>query len=637
MRPATRLLLTPLLLLLLVATAAAEDFSTTAVFAFAPAPGPDVVKDPNKELRATENLAVRPNGAAEFYLYAHNPAKVQKTYLVDLKGAPGTGLSARTKVTIPAGQWVRVRLPKPAPPAPPPPVAVVPAPAAPAAEKQPAPAPPPPGSELAASKGQFLFTLRLLADDGTPVKDAAGDPYGREVAVTVVSPEAYIAPPVGTITQIDTLTRVAVTVSPKLNEAKQPVFVGAADLKLSFPPQLALTKAVVREGFYRRSLPAEAGAKAKLVGMVEGAGTEVRAHVAVDGVERAFIYKPAPAASTDAGKLIRDPLQAVWVYPAAGYAPAAATQPVTSFPVRVEADNPPPDATLELWVRPAGSTDDPTVNEVVRLGGPREERAWLDPAGPVDQGVLITNRSRDWVRGLDVFALRGKQEIVAVMTTRGPTGPVRVKSPPLLLTIDATPPDRVTIGKLAAKHVKGKPLPVRASAADPETRVVKATFFLGKPLDDGKLPPDAILAEGKPLGVIPNVWTADLPLPADKRGEGYVGVIFVNEVGLATMRTQRIELVDAPPPFGAIDGVVMVGDRPQPGLVVSLRDGEGKEKMVGKTDDTGKFKFEKVIPGTYTVASAKPTSSYPFAGVAPVQVEADKRAKVAVPMSKQVR
>ena len=48
-----RLLFAPLLLAGFVASAAAQDFSTTTVFTFAPAPGPDVVADPNTELKAT--------------------------------------------------------------------------------------------------------------------------------------------------------------------------------------------------------------------------------------------------------------------------------------------------------------------------------------------------------------------------------------------------------------------------------------------------------------------------------------------------------------------------------------------------------------------------------------------------------
>src|SRR5262249_37699894 len=157
-----------------------------------------------------------------------------------------------------------------------------------------------------------------------------------------------------------------------------------------------------------------------------------------------------------------------------------------------------------------------------------------------------------------------------------------------------------------------------------------------KPLDDGKLPPDAILADGTPVADKPGLWEALIPLPPEKRGEAIIGVVFVNEVGLATTKTQRVELIDAPPPAGAIDGVVLIGERPQPGVVVSLR-ADGKEKVTATTNDKGMFKFENVPVGNYTVVSARPDSSYGFAGATPVQVELERRSKVVVAMTKQVK
>lgn len=636
MRFATRLLLAPVLLLAMAATVPAQDFSNTAVFTFAPRPGPDEVKDANRDLSATENIALRPNTAAEVYLYAFNPAKVQKTYLVDVTAPPGTKLSAQAKVTIPAERWVRVRLPKPAAPAVPAPAAPLPTPPG---ANQPVPESLPPGSELLVADGRFSFTLRLLNEDKTEVLDADGKPYGRSVAVTVLQPADYIAAPSGTLTQSDNLAQVVVTVEPRVNEKKVPAFIGSADVRLSFPPQMLFRGAIVREGFYRRTLVSEAKGftPVKLAGAVENPGTELRVNVGVDGFDRAFIYKPAPATSVDAGKLVRDSDRAIRVYPSAGYAINTATQPVSAFPVRVEADNAPRDAALELWVRRAGDGDDASLNEVIKLGGPREERAWLDTAGPLDQGFLVSNRSRDWQKPIDLSALRGRQEVVAVMTIKGATGQTQVKSEPLAVTIDATPPVGVTFGTLPAKHVKGKPLPVRASVADPETRVAKAVFFLGKPLDDGKLPPDAVLVDGKPVADKVGVWEAEIPLAPEKKGEAIIGVVFTNEVGLATTKTQRVELIDAPPPSGAIDGVILIGERPQPGVVVSLRAADGKEKATTTTSDKGTFKFENVPIGNYTVASARPDSSYGFAGSAPVQVELERRAKVAVTLTKQVK
>ena len=41
-----------------------------------------------------------------------------------------------------------------------------------------------------------------------------------------------------------------------------------------------------------------------------------------------------------------------------------------------------------------------TQREVVRVGGTREERVWVEPAGP-GEGVLVTNKLRDWTVPLE--------------------------------------------------------------------------------------------------------------------------------------------------------------------------------------------------------------------------------------------
>lgn len=633
MKPSPRFLLAPVVLIAATAlTATAQDFSLTPVFTFLPAPAADEVTNP-KDLGGVPNLEVRPNANAEFYLYAFNPKKVEKTYIVEVRGGPKTGLAVQTKVKLAPEKWTRIRLPKPAPPTAPPAAPAPAAPAAPGAQPAPAPEPPPPGSELFPVDRNFSFTIRLLAEDGKPETDPEGKPYGRVVGVTVQRPEDYIDQPKGEVTLRDTLTQVRVEVQGKPN------FTGTSAVRLDFPQQAALLGAVVREGFYRRTLTAEPGSKtppkATLVGAVENAGPGLRVDVGVDGFERAFIYKPAPAGELDAGQLKRVSEKEVRVFPAAGFATAAATQPVPRFLVRIEPDNDPKDATLELWVRQPGAGDSADVNEVIKLGGTRDERVWLDLAGPTDQGLLVTSKLRDWVTGIDLTALRGQQEVVAVMKVPNITTPI--KSPPLLLTIDATPPEKVEFAKLPAKHIKGKPLPVQVSAIDRDTKIEKAVFFLGKPLEDGKLPPDAVKVDGVQSPTDPKVWTADIPLPPEKRGEVFIGVVFTDQVGLTTTRTQRVELIDAPPPAGNIAGVVMIGELPQPGLVVSLRDGDGKEKATTTTDDKGKFKFEKVAPGNYTVASSRKDSSYGSAGSAPVQVEVDKTAKVTLPLKKNAK
>jgi hypothetical protein len=293
--------------------------------------------------------------------------------------------------------------------------------------------------------------------------------------------------------------------------------------------------------------------------------------------------------------------------------------------VRIETDNDTPDATLQLWVQPAGSTD-ATQRELQRLPGTRDERAWADAAGPLDGGVLVSNRLRDWVRPVDLSALRGDVEVVAVLTVPG-KAEAEARFP---LRIDDTPPRFVEFGDVEPRRlVKGNPVGVSATAEDRESDIVRAYFFVGRPLDDGTPPPDAPKFEAALTPAKgPFQWTAtaQIPVPADKKGDMIVGVVFVNDAGIATVRTQRIEIVDGALVAirtGTVVGRVTLGERPQPGLIVTLTDADGKVKGTATTDDAGRFRFEKVIPGNYTLASAKKDSSYGSAGSTPVDVKAD--------------
>src|SRR5436309_1042142 len=134
MRPPSRFLLAPAVLALAVAVSARaqeDKFSATPVIEFVPAEKgkvypAEMTQEELKKLAFTEDPQIRPNTATEYLLYVRNPTQAPKTYVVDVQGGAGSGLSAQVEVTIPADRWVRVRLPKPPPPPPP---AVPPAPA----------------------------------------------------------------------------------------------------------------------------------------------------------------------------------------------------------------------------------------------------------------------------------------------------------------------------------------------------------------------------------------------------------------------------------------------------------------------------------------------------------------------------
>jgi hypothetical protein len=427
-------------------------------------------------------------------------------------------------------------------------------------------------------------------------------------------------------------------------------FVGEAPVTLSFPPELPQLGAVIREGFYARTLtrPTDKAAVPATIldGALENAPANFRVFVGVDGYDRAFIFQPSPKGGLE-GDLNRYEEAGVRVYPAAKFAARTATAPVAAFPVRVEADNPPVGATLELRLRPARIPGPPPAgeaakdellrrSEVVKLGGARDEQVWLDPSGPGDGGLLVTRRSRDWVWPLDLRAVRGTHEVVAVLSEGGREVTV---SAPLVVTVDDTPPENVVFGPFPAKLLKDQPLPVSAAATDRETGVVKATFFVGGQLDDGTFPAGAVTVAGVRSEKDATVWVADLPVPAGTRGDVVVGVVFTNQVGLATTRTARVrvQLILPPPPRGRVEGRVLLGDRPQPDSPVTLLGADGTAKATATTDPTGKFRFEQVPPGGYSVASTKPDPTTGFTGSAPVQVRAGETAKATVSLARSVR
>jgi Carboxypeptidase regulatory-like domain len=629
MRSAFQFLLTASLVLCAAASSQAQ-FSTTNVFTFSTERSDlkEVAKaDADTKLHAKTELKVRPNAGTEVYLWVLNPTADKDDFTVEVKGLKGSP-TVQTKVSIPGNTWVRVKLPKPAPPAPVEPK-TPPAPPAAVDPKQPPAAEPPPGIELAKTKGEARLTFRLLDKNGADLKDDDGRLYGRDLPVTVLSPADYVKTPVATLTPGKGIIGVKMVVAQSPDYA----FSGSAPVQLLFPPQDALKDAFIRDGYYRRMLTFARGDAAEpvtLTGTIENASEKARIYVGIDGIDRAFTYILNPLGKTPATQLLPNSRPAVRVALVPKDAKVAATQPTARFPVQIEVDNATTGDSLEVRIQPVGAPKE--LAEVVKLEATREVQVWLDTVGPTDGGLLFSTRSHDWVKPLDLSSHRGKVEIAGVLETKDRF----IYSEPILVTVDATPPEQIAFLPIQATLEKGKPLLVAATVFDPETDIVKATFFLCKKLEDGKMPADAIKADGTQSTKNPGVWVADLKVPADFRGEGVVGVVFANQVGLVNdpPKVQRIEIVDPKAPAGTIDGKVEFGGRPQPGVAVALRDADNKDKGGTTTDDKGKFKFEKVAPGNYTVVALKKDSSTGAAGASPVQVEADKTSKPTITLSK---
>ena len=69
-------------------------------------------------------------------------------------------------------------------------------------------------------------------------------------------------------------------------------------------------------------------------------------------------------------------------------------------------------------------------------------------------------------------------------------------------------------------------------------------------------------------------------------------------------------------------------------MTVSLADGEGKPKGETKADEFGKFKFEKLAPGAYTVKTTKTDTTTGLTGVAPALVENGKTVKPVIELKR---
>jgi hypothetical protein len=179
----------------------------------------------------------------------------------------------------------------------------------------------------------------------------------------------------------------------------------------------------------------------------------------------------------------------------------------------------------------------------------------------------------------------------------------------------------------------GKPIDITVQAIDDISGVKEANLFLGKP-KDGKPPAGAKLIPAKSLNRDCTQWQAQIP------GQKEAGPIDVtaqvtNRVGLSSFVTTSITILDQAPSTGGgnsgIQGQLLEGNRPQPNLPVTLKDASGGVKGTATTDAQGKFQFDKLKPGKYTVSAVKDSSQRK--GQADVEVQAGQSAEVSISLS----
>ncbi len=607
-------------------------------------------KTPYQKDLSFNDINVRPNHTSNQYLFIKTPREMNSAR-VELRGPDGKvwAKTASMKfdkegVFMPV-VFLKAEEKKPAEDKKAPPVD-------PAAPPKAPVAPPPPGKVIVSSGNtlNFLFDLYLVEEKTEAGKLVSGRTESEQISIVVLKPDAYLTPEAAGIKD-----GIKVVVKPKKgNDGKAPAFNDGTPsiVTLTIPPQDSLNSSALGAGTYRRTIQSaddSATLEARDLPIYDpsNANATIRFYVEVDGYLRSFIYEPTqgylkersidPINNTIQPSEMHD----IRFYPGNTqkqlkandkFQVKPAAKPDERFPIRLEFDNVAADRGAQFIFDRGGqkSADNGVVrspDEVENLKGTRDIKVWLEPTGDEGQ-MIITNTVTDWVIPLDTYQMRGPHKITAEAEKNSGTESSKVSSSATLV-LDDTVPHSVRIIDLPDTQVKGQPMKLFASVLDKETAIKKVVFFVGpSPGPDGKRPADPIKVEGFKTKEGSDVWSAEITLPPEAKGIMQVGLTATNDVGLEVTETKNIKLVDAPPPAGNLHVKVLRGNRPQAGISVKLKDGEGKEKAVAVSNDKGIAEFNKLPPGVYSVAASKPDSGVGSKAEAAGKVEVEKTTEV---------
>ena len=372
-----------------------------------------------------------------------------------------------------------------------------------------------------------------------------------------------------------------------------------------------------KKGTFQGELPADGGELTLFAEDVEAAPAGDEAgliFLTVDGRARAYVFDADFAGAGDA------------VTPRAERAPAlrlrapSAAPSGPQFRAGVEVDNAPPGATLVVGL---GRLQDGRFEADLTRRYPAAQRVHvgLRPDGP--GGALAFDAAvSDWEAVFDAGRIVGRRDLRARLFDRDGA---ELRTAFRTVTLDDAPPDGVRFVDAPRRARKDASLTLTATGRS-VSGVARANFFLGRPAE-GKTPPNTAMVPGRATDPDRTVWTAVLPLKADRAGPADVSVEFVNGAGLSSFASATVLLTDGPPDQndpGSIAGTVYEGSIPQPNLEVVLKDDKGAEKGRAKTKDDGKFSFEKVPPGAYSLTVTK--SATMREGTAHVDVAPNKTA-----------
>ncbi|MBX9681795.1 MAG: carboxypeptidase-like regulatory domain-containing protein [Gemmataceae bacterium] len=397
----------------------------------------------------------------------------------------------------------------------------------------------------------------------------------RQVRVAVASPRDYV--------RIASLRSI-----PNGDGAGLEVKLLPKDVQSSLPIEAELHAGDVVTASTKIPLPLKAKHLAK-------SGIDLPVYVSVDGVPRSFIvqagYAESPQPRTDDRIAVR--LKAPSI-----------SQPQANERITIEVDNAPAAANLELsLVRPGSGT--PQFELVRRFNGPRQNlvrvRAGADGALVFDAAI------EDWTVTLDTTPFQGPRILKArLLDELGRELQQTVHE----WMFDRTPPNDVRFLDLPKQAKRGTMLSLQLAAGDAESDIAQVIVFRGRPVQNA-IPPGTETFAAQPLQGTPGMWAVQASLSPEARGPTAITVKATNRAGLSRYETSIVEALDVDPEtlrVGKIAGHVFEGMRPQPNLLVILKDIAGKEAARVQTRPDGAFLFEGVQPGSYRIEVAKPES-----------------------------
>lgn len=275
-------------------------------------------------------------------------------------------------------------------------------------------------------------------------------------------------------------------------------------------------------------------------------------------------------------------------------------KPSAKHPLKFAIGDAPAGASLEVRLIP-GPHDDSASGWVKRFPQARDRRICFGLAG----GLVFEARDTDWTLDFDTRRLHGACQLqVRLLDAAGKELDLERRE----LIIDNDPPSVARVVDCPRKAERGAAIYVKAEGRDEESGIAEVFFFVGRSQGE-QIPEGVTTVPGTPLCVDNTIWSAKVTLPMDAKGPTPITVRFVNGVGLARCVTQLVEATEIDPALlepGRIEGKVLEGDRPQPGLTVFLRDEQGREKARMQTTADGSFVFSALPAGPYQIFCVKP-------------------------------